>query len=109
MQRRGRYFSSGIFSSVHHHHIASAIDYFHTEMEETTSAQTYVELILPSHLLQPSFLLGRFSTLKIEVMLSSETSIHMQTALRYIPEYGTFLFRPDPKEKQVTCDYWEHI
>jgi hypothetical protein len=33
-------------------------------------------------------LLGWFSTLKVEVICSSETSVNVRTAWRYIPEYG---------------------
>jgi hypothetical protein len=36
------------------------------------------------------FFLGRFSTLKIEVICSSETSIHIRTTRQYIPENGIF-------------------
>jgi hypothetical protein len=40
---------------------------------------------MPSHLLQAGFLLDWFSTLKIEVISSSETPIHIRTTRRYIP------------------------
>jgi hypothetical protein len=33
-----------------------------------------------------AFLCGRFSTLKMEVICSSETSVHIRTRRRYIPE-----------------------
>jgi hypothetical protein len=39
-----------------------------------------------SHLLHADFLLGWFSTLKTEVIISSETSIHKRTTRLYIPE-----------------------
>jgi hypothetical protein len=44
--------------------------------------------ILPSHLLRAAFLLCWFPTLKMEVIPSSETSIHIQTTRQYIPEDG---------------------
>jgi hypothetical protein len=40
----------------------------------------------PSHLLHARFLLGRFPTLKMKVIRSSETWIHIQTTRRYSPE-----------------------
>jgi hypothetical protein len=40
----------------------------------------------PSHLLHARFLLGTFSTLKMGVIRSSETWIHIRTTRRYIPE-----------------------
>jgi hypothetical protein len=40
------------------------------------------------HLLEAGFLLGRFSTLKMEVICSSETSVHIRTPRLYIPKYG---------------------
>jgi hypothetical protein len=46
----------------------------------------------PDYLLHSGFLLGRFSTLKMEVIRSSETPVHMQTTRRYtsIPENGNY-------------------
>jgi hypothetical protein len=46
------------------------------------------QLILPSNLLNAGFLLGWFSTLKMEVIRSSETSVHIRITRRYIPENG---------------------
>jgi hypothetical protein len=43
---------------------------------------------LPSHLLHADILLGWFSTLKIEVIISSETLVHTQTPRRYISDDG---------------------
>jgi hypothetical protein len=40
------------------------------------------------YLMNTGFLLGCFSTLKMEVICSSETSLHTQTTRRYIPEDG---------------------
>jgi hypothetical protein len=42
----------------------------------------------PKHLLNAGFLLGCFSTLKMEVIRSSETSINIRTTPRYILEDG---------------------
>jgi hypothetical protein len=42
----------------------------------------------PSHLLHADFLLGWFSSFKMWVMHSSETSVYMRTTRRYIPEDG---------------------
>jgi hypothetical protein len=44
--------------------------------------------ILPNHGMRASFLLGWFSTLKMEVISFSETSGHIRTTRRYIPEEG---------------------
>jgi hypothetical protein len=41
-----------------------------------------------SHLLHSGFLLGWVSTLKMELIRSSETSVHIRTTRRYIPEGG---------------------
>jgi hypothetical protein len=46
----------------------------------------HLHLKLPSHLLHAGFWLGRFSALKMEVIRSTETSVYIQTARRYIPE-----------------------
>jgi hypothetical protein len=43
------------------------------------------ECCLPTHYLHADFLLGSFSILKIEVICSSETSVHTRTTRRYIP------------------------
>jgi hypothetical protein len=48
----------------------------------------YHRLGLPRHLLYTRFLLGLFSTLKMDVILFSETSVHIQTARNYVPEDG---------------------
>jgi hypothetical protein len=42
-----------------------------------------------NHLLS-SFLIGCFLTLKMEVIRSSETSVHIRTTRCYIPEDGNF-------------------
>jgi hypothetical protein len=42
--------------------------------------------ILSSHMLHAGFLLGCFSTLKMEVIYYSEASIHIRTARHYVPE-----------------------
>jgi hypothetical protein len=39
-----------------------------------------------------SFLLGWYWTLKMEVIRSSETSVHIRSTRRYIPEDGNFHF-----------------
>jgi hypothetical protein len=46
----------------------------------------------PHYLGPPSagFCLGLFSTLKLEVIASYETSVHIRTTRRYIPEGGNF-------------------
>jgi hypothetical protein len=44
------------------------------------------KIALPSHLLHDGFLLGRYSTLKVEEVPSSETSVHIRITRRYIPE-----------------------
>jgi hypothetical protein len=49
------------------------------------------EQALPSLLLQAGFLQGWFSALKEGVISSSETSVHIRTARRYIPEDGDIL------------------
>jgi hypothetical protein len=43
---------------------------------------------MPSHLQHAGFLLGLFSIMKMEVITSYETSIHIRTTRRYIPEDG---------------------
>jgi hypothetical protein len=43
---------------------------------------------MASHMLHAGFLLGRFSTLTLEMMCSSETSVHIWTAGSYIPKDG---------------------
>jgi hypothetical protein len=43
---------------------------------------------MPSHLLKAGFLLGYFSTLKMQVIQTSETSVHIRTTWNYIPEDG---------------------
>jgi hypothetical protein len=40
------------------------------------------------YLLHAGFLLGWFSTLKMEMIVSSEMSVHIRTTRRYIPEDG---------------------
>jgi hypothetical protein len=45
-------------------------------------------LILLSHLLNADFMIGRFTTMKMEVILSSETSDHIRATRRYIAEVG---------------------
>jgi hypothetical protein len=59
--------------------------------------------LLPIHPLHRSFLLNRFSTLKIEVIRSSETLVHIQTTLHDIPQNVNihwwiffFWFQPKP-------------
>jgi hypothetical protein len=47
---------------------------------------------MPNHLLHSGFLLGSFSTPKMEVMRSSETSFHIWTTRRYVPEDGNIQF-----------------
>jgi hypothetical protein len=44
--------------------------------------------LLPSQLLHAGSLLGWFSTLKMEVICFSETSVHIRTIWCYIPEDG---------------------
>jgi hypothetical protein len=44
--------------------------------------------ILPTHVLHAGFLLRWFSTLKMELIDSSETSVHIRTTRSYIPEDG---------------------
>jgi hypothetical protein len=41
---------------------------------------------MPSHLLHTGFFFGRISALKMEVIVSSETSVHIWTARLYIPD-----------------------
>jgi hypothetical protein len=43
---------------------------------------------MPSNLLHAGFLLGYFLTLKMEMTISCETSVYIQTTRLYIPEYG---------------------
>jgi hypothetical protein len=43
---------------------------------------------VPSHLLHAGFLLSSFSTLKMEVIRSSETLVHIWTSRRYIQQDG---------------------
>jgi hypothetical protein len=45
---------------------------------------------LPTHLLEAGFLLCWFLALNMEVIRSSETSVHIQTTRRYIPEDDNF-------------------
>jgi hypothetical protein len=45
-------------------------------------------LILPSHALHMGFLLCCFTTLKIDVIYSSEASVHIISTRRYIAEDG---------------------
>jgi hypothetical protein len=45
-----------------------------------------------SYSLHAGFMLGLFSTLKMGVMRSSETSVRIQTKRRYIPEDGNIQF-----------------
>jgi hypothetical protein len=49
---------------------------------------TFLINVLPIHLLHAGFLLDWFSTLKTEVILSSETSVRIWTSRSYIPEDG---------------------
>jgi hypothetical protein len=46
---------------------------------------------LPSHLPHAGLLLGKFSTLKMEAIHFSETSVHIRTTWCYIPEDGSFI------------------
>jgi hypothetical protein len=48
---------------------------------------------LPSHLLQAVSCLADFSTLKMQVIISSETSVPIRTTRRYIPEDGNVQFK----------------
>jgi hypothetical protein len=45
---------------------------------------------MASHLLHAGFLLGWFSTLKMEMLHSSETSVHIQSTQHHIPADGNF-------------------
>jgi hypothetical protein len=47
-----------------------------------------VEIRRPSRLLRAGFLFGSFSILEMDVIRSSETSVHKLTTWRYIPEDG---------------------
>jgi hypothetical protein len=49
-------------------------------------------LILRSHLLPYRFFLGWNSTLKIDAIWSSETSVHIRTIRYYVPEDGNIPF-----------------
>jgi hypothetical protein len=54
-----------------------------------TNVSIFWDIALPSHLLHSDFLLGWFSTVKMEVIHSSETSVHIRTTRRYYtPEDG---------------------
>jgi hypothetical protein len=63
-------------------------DVFHMWTDVSEEHITSTSRFLSSHLLHVGFLLGWFSTLKMDVILSSETSVHIRTTLRYIIEDG---------------------
>jgi hypothetical protein len=47
------------------------------------------QMALPSHLVYAGFLLVWFSAMKMEVICFSETSVHIRSARRYVPEDGS--------------------
>jgi hypothetical protein len=51
----------------------------------------YVNRRRSSHLLQPGSLLGLFSTVKMDVVRSSEKSVHIRTTRRYSREGGNVI------------------
>lgn len=73
--------------------------------------------ILPSYLVHAGFLLGCFSTLKKDVIRSSETSLYIRITRRYITEDGniheyhcdddnSYMFQVIPKAaEQPTCHH----
>jgi hypothetical protein len=65
----------------------------------------YTGSILPSHLLHSRFLLGRFATMKMEVMRSSETSVHVRTTRHYIP-YCNLTVWSRPEENNNFIEQW---
>jgi hypothetical protein len=60
----------------------------------TDVSEESITSIMPSHLLQASFLVGWFSTLNMEVMCSSETSVHMQTTSAISQKTATTITNP---------------
>jgi hypothetical protein len=60
---------------------------FRRNISPPTSGSKKVGLFLAT-CYHPGFLLGLFSTVKKEVILSSETSVYIRTTRRYIPEDG---------------------
>jgi hypothetical protein len=58
-------------------------NYLHLQSRKPAEQETRLQKILPSHLLKAGFLFGLFSTLKTEVIISSETSFHIRTTRRY--------------------------
>jgi hypothetical protein len=59
----------------------------------SSSYECWNLLGLPSHPPEAGFLLSWFSTLKMEVIPSSETSVNIRTTQSYIPEDGNILTR----------------
>jgi hypothetical protein len=55
---------------------------------------TLADFFLRSYMLHAGFLLGWISTVKMEVIRSSETSVHMPNSRRYIKENGNFQDKP---------------
>jgi hypothetical protein len=75
--------------------------------------------LLPSHLVHARFLLGLISILKTEAIYSSETSVHIQTTWRYMPDDGKIrvklfryvlvLYRPVGRYCPVLVDFMHFI
>jgi hypothetical protein len=76
--------------------------HLHLQSRKQAEKETRLQQILPNHLLKAGFLFCWFSTLKTEVIISSETSVHILTTRRYIPEDGNILkWYPHPVSVNV--------
>jgi hypothetical protein len=74
--------------------------YLHLQVKNQQSKKP---ACLPSHVENAGFLFGWFSTLKMEVICSSKTLLHIQTTWYYIPEDGNIHLYLLITERRFVC------